>query len=140
MPIDPAMMGGAPAQPAAPAMDPAMLYDMVVQAVRQVMQEMGGAPGAQAANAPEKKKATPNDRLDKIEAVLSQLGIPLDQMEGAGAASGFSSGSGMPADGGAAMPMMGPLDPRAGAAMASMGGASMAAPKAAGFRPLDKGA
>lgn len=140
-PMDPAMMGGAPISAAAgpsalatvppqgadpeAAADP--IYDMMIQAVRevlpQVLQEMGVEPGKEGEGEGDekpkkKKKPSAEDRLATIEAVL---GVTPD-MEGEGgeagaaAAAGLTAGSGEPAPLDGTVPIMGggpggPLDP-----------------------------
>ena len=132
----------------------AEVYDMSVQAVRQVMQEMGVAGGEGEGTKKEepKKKEGTSSKIEKLEAMvgalMTTLGVPVptdgaEDGEAAGApAAGFGMESGAPADGANAVPMsMGPLDPNANAAMAQLdpGGMPQPAqpPKMAGFRPLD---
>jgi hypothetical protein len=160
MGADPAMMGGAPVDPAA---EEAAAYDMLVQAVRQVLSEMGiepkeekGEGDSESKSDGESKSEGKGDRLTKLENTVNQiamaLGLPTDgggdEDAGGGpdAATGMSAGSGMPSDGAGAMPMMGPLDPMAGAGMADVASLSgspmpspteMQMPKGAGFRPAD---
>lgn len=161
-PMDPAMMGGgAPMDPAAMAAEEQaggeQVYDMITQAVRQVMQEMGitGEGGGEKKEEPKKKEGTSN-KIEKLEtmmgSIMTTLGLPIPESgEGEGedaggqeaaAAAGFGMDSGMPADGANAVPMAaGPLDPNASMAMAQLDPGGMPAmpqpPKTAGFRPLD---
>lgn len=136
-PFDPSMAGPEPQMEGTPpvdpaAQDPAALYDMVVQAVRQVMQESGGAAAAQPA-AEEKPKDSKGkgkaieSRLDAVEGALAQL-IEVSGLVppegGAGAeAAGMGPGAGAPSDGAGAQAMMpqGPMDPAAGQALAAVG-------------------
>ena len=141
MPMDPAMAGGMPpggemmADPMAgagmPPPDAAMgapppnpeqeIYDMIVQAVRQVLQEMGIEEGG--AEPKKAKKPSVDERLSAMEEMMAQLlgGVPVDGEPSGG---GFGPGAGEPVDdaGAAAMmPSMGPLSPGAAAPMADMG-------------------
>jgi hypothetical protein len=159
MPVDPAAAGGAPADPAAMAAEEeaggAQVYDMIVQAVRQVMQEMGVQGGEGEGDGEEEKKEEPkktegtSSKIENLEnmmgSIMTTLGIPVPGGEAGGAAeaapaAGFGMDSGAPSAGENALPMpVGPLDPNASAMMgevAPAGGMPMP-PKMAGFKPLD---
>ena len=111
------MPPGAP--PGAPPGDEdpvAVLYDVVVQAVRQVFQEMG-VPGGEEGK---KKQPANKDRLETLEAKFDEMMVLL---QGGGMPpaeepppAGFGPGAGE-----AAPPPMGPLDPSANQAVAGSG-------------------
>jgi hypothetical protein len=120
MPMDPAMMQGAPPDPSAGMQDPAMLYEMMLQAVRQVMEESGGTGGKESKKP---KKPSVDDRIAAIERALSEIGIPVAAPEDEDNASSSEKDSddkqqqssvmgpaaGQPAGGNGALPVGGPL-------------------------------
>lgn len=143
---------GAPPSPeammapaAAPSLDPNMMYDLVVQAVRQVMQESGTLPGQAAEQPPaesaEKKPSKSKqleDRVTALEQFAQSLltgapaeapGMPLDPSMVAGAqqtAAPMSMESGQPATAEGTEPMvapqpLGPLDPASNSILAQVG-------------------
>lgn len=154
MPMDPSMAGGAmpvdPSQlnavagvgpdassppPAALQMPPAaaspLSQDQLVQAVRQVLQEVG--MGGNSDDGKSKPAKDMELRLSAVEAalaeVLEHLGMANPQQavaeavqESAGPqqAAGLSSGSGQPSDGETSMPIAGPMDPAAAQAMSDI--------------------
>jgi len=172
MPMDPSMMGGMPMDPSAVGAGPAVglpppaaapvppaavpsggagdpAYDMIVNAVRQVVQEMGiGGGGGGDDKGGSKGGKDMEGRVAAIEGalaqVLEQLGLAnpeqalaqsVEEAAGPGAAAGMGPGAGVPADGADAIPMpAGPMDPGAAAAMGEIGAPGM---KMSSARPLD---
>jgi len=175
-PMDPAMAaaGGAPMDPMAAGAGPAVslpppaaapiapaapppggggdpAYDMIVQAVRQVVQEMGVAPGA-APGGESKPAKDMEARLGAVEGALAQvlemmgLANPEQAMSQAveeaapapGAAAGMGAGAGQPAEGAGAVPLgAGPMDPGSAQAMQGMAPPGAMQIAASGPRPLD---
>jgi hypothetical protein len=128
---------------AAPALPPE-LYDMVVAAVRQVMQEMGvGAGEAPAEEAPKKKsgKSGLSDRVATLETMVSELlgalGVPVPAAGGDASqtAAGMTAGAGAPDNGEGSVSAAGPLDPAGAQAMGGI--TSGKAQKLANMKPLD---